>query len=237
MARTLVFTPSTTTTGTETLALTLNDGAGGIATAQQSLTIAPASHPASQVQFPISPQTVLTSTATGTSTYQQVQTYAGAISNINTQFLYDGDTTLAIVAQQSGILISSQAPETAIQLQGGTNVVDMKQGSAFLVSGTGTDTFIAHVDQPQVTWNTIANFHTGDSIILYGFTHGVSTQSWDANAGAAGYTGATLRLDIDGNGTTDASLTFAGKTTADTAHFNTQYGSVGGSNYLSITAL
>ena len=236
LAHTLVFTPSPTATGTETIGLTLNDGAGGIATAQETLTIAPAVHASGLVQFPISPQTVLTSTATGTSTYQQIQTYAGAINNINSQFLYDGDTNLAIVARQSGILISSQAPETAVQLQGGTNVVEVKQGSGFLVSGTGIDTFLAHVDQPAVTWDTIANFHTGDSIILYGFTHGTSLQSWDANAGAAGYTGATLRLDVDGNGSTDASLTFAGKTLADTGHYAMQYGSVGGSSFLSITA-
>ena len=185
---------------------------------------------------PLPPQTVLTPTATGTSTYAQVQTYGGAISNIGTQFLYDGDTTLAIVAQQSGMLISSQAFETAIQLEGGTNVVQMNGGSGFLTSGTGTDTFLLHVDQPTTTWNTIANFHAGDSIVLYGFNHGTSTQSWDAAAGATGYTGATLRMDVDGNGTTDASLTFAGKTLADVSHYGLQYGSVGGSSYLSITA-
>ncbi len=235
-ARGLLFTPATAASGVETISLTLDDGAGGIATSQQALTVAPAAHPSSLVQFPISTQTVLTSTATGTSTLSQVELYQGAISNVNTQFLYDGDTPLAIVAQQAGMLISSQAQATAVQLQGGVNVLDMKQGSSFLVSGTGADTFLLHADQAATTWNTIANFHTGDSIIIYGFTAGTSARWWDANAGAANYTGATLRLDVDGNGSIDSSVTFAGKMTSETNTYQIQTGSVGGSNYLSIVA-
>ena len=232
LARTLLFTPTANATGTETIGLTLNDGAGGTATGQVALTIAPATHAAGLVQYPISSQTILTSTATGTSTYAQTETYAGPLSNITSQFLYDGDTTLAIAAQQSGMLISSQAPQTAVQLKNGTNFVDIAQGSGFVVSGTGTDSFRAHADPLQITWDTIANFHTGDTVILTGFTPGVSLQSWDASAGAAGYVGATLRVDADGNGTTDASITFAGKSLTDTRGYTTQYGS----NYIAISA-
>ena len=236
-ARALTFTPTALASGVETLSLTLNDGAGGVATSQAALTIAAAAHPSTLVQFPISTQTVLTSTATGSSTFSETELYQGAISNLNSQFLYDGDAPLAIVAQQPGMLIDSQAQATAIQLQGGVNVLDMEQGSSFITSGTGTDTFLLHADQPQTTWNTISNFHTGDSIIIYGFAAGTSARWWDANAGAPNYTGATLRLDIDGNGTVDSSLTFAGKTTTDTSHYQIQTGSVGGSNYLSIVAV
>lgn len=235
-ARMLLFTPTSTATGTEIFALTLDDGAGGVDTGQAALTVAPAAHPAASAHFPISPQTVLTSTATGSSTYSQVETYRGAISNLDTQFLYDGDTTLAIVAQQDGMLISSQAQATAIQLQGGVNVLDMQHGSSFMVSGTGSDTFLLHADQPQATWNTIVNFHAGDTIVVYGFTVGASARWWDDNAGAAGYRGATLRIDVDGNQSIDSSLTFAGKTSSDVAaHFSIQSGNVGGSGFLSIT--
>ena len=236
-ARALLFTPSSSLTGVETIGLTLDDGAGGVATGQAALTIAAAAHPSTLTSFPISTQTVLTSTATGSSTYSEVQLYQGAIGNLNTQFLYDGDTPLAIVAQQDGMLISSQAQATAVQLQGGLNVLSIEQGSSFLVSGTGADTFLLHADQAQITWNTISNFHTGDSVILYGFDRSTSARWWDANAGATNYTGATLRLDLDGNGSIDSSLTFAGKTTSDTAQYQFQTGAVGGANYLSITAL
>lgn len=236
-ARALLFTPSATAVGTETFGLTLNDGAGGTATAAASLAITAAVNPSTYPSFPISTQTVLTSTATGSSTYSQVQTYAGAIDNLSTQFLYDGATTLAIVAQQSGILISSAAAAaTAVQLQGGVNVLDMQHGSSFIVSGTGTDTFLLHADQAMTTWNTVSYFHTGDSIIVYGFTAGTSARWWDPTAGAVGYTGATLRFDVDGNGSIDSSLTFAGKTMSDTAHYQFQTGTVGGSGFLSIVA-
>lgn len=234
--RALLFTPSTTAAGTETFGLTLDDGAGGVATAAASLTIAAAAHPSSYVSFPISTQTVLTSTATGSSTFSEVQTYAGAVGNVNTQFLYDGDTTLAIVAQQSGMLISSQAQATAVQLQGGVNVLDMQSGSSFMVSGIGADTFLLHADQALETWNTISSFHSGDTVIVYGFTAGTSARWWDPTAGAVGYTGATLRFDVDGNGSVDSSLTFAGKTLGDTDHYQIQTGSVGGSGFLSIAA-
>ena len=236
-ARALLLTPIPTTSGVEILGLTLDDGAGGVATSQAALTIGAAAHPSTLVRFPISTQTVLTSTAIGSSTFSETELYQGAISNLNTQFLYDGDIPLAIVAQQAGMLISSQAQATAIQLQGGVNVLDMEQGSSFITSGTGTDTILLHADQPQTTWNTISNFHTGDSIIIYGFTVGASARWWDASAGAPSYTGATLRLDIDGNGTIDSSLTFAGKTTTDTSYYQFQTGSVGGSNYLLIVAV
>ena len=234
-ARALLFTPNSAAVGTETFSLTLDDGVGGVATSQgTTLTLAPAAHPSDLAHFPISTQTVLTSTATGTSTYAQVETYVGAVDHIGYQFLYDGDTTLAIVAQQSGMLISSMAQATAIQLQGGANVLNMLQGSSFLVSGPGDDTIILHADQPQTTWNTIANFHLGDSITIYGFTAGTSSRWWDAKAGAPGYTGSTLRLDINGDGQVDSSLTFANQTNADTGHFALNEGSVAGLHYLTI---
>jgi len=236
-ARSLVFTPAAGASGTETFGLTLNDGASGIAiNSHSTLSITTAAgNPSELAHFPISPQTVLTSTAAGSSTFVQVETYHGPIDNIQTQFLYDGSAPLAIVAGQSAMLISSRATATAVQLQGGTNVLDMRQGSSFLVSGTGTDTFLFHADQPQETWNTIVNFHRGDNVTLYGFQAGVSSLYWDANAGAAGYTGLTLRTDINNDGNLDSSITFAGKSLSDQSHFVLQTGSVGGSNFLTIT--
>ena len=236
LAQALLFTPAGAAVGTETFALTLDDGAGGIVTASTALDIAAAAHPSDLTAFPISTQTVLTSTATGSSTVSHVQTYAGALSDISTQYLYDGDQIIAIAAQQSGMLISSAAQQTAIALKGGVNVLDIRAGSGFLTSGTGTDTVLLHVDQVQATWNTIVNFHAGDSIVLYGFAAGTSTRAWSASDGAAGYTGATLRIDVDGNGSIDSNLTLAGKTLADTDHFTLTAGSVGGSSFLSITA-
>ncbi len=235
-ARALLFTPSANASGTEIFGLTLDDGAGATASASAGLTLAAPAIPSTYSSFPISTQTVLTSTATGSSTYSLVQNYAGAVDNLTTQFINDGAATLAIVAQQTGMLINTTAADaTAVQLLGGVNVLDMQHGSSFLVSGTGNDTILLHADQAVTTWNTVANFHAGDTIIVYGVDADISTRAWDPNAGAIGYTGATLRFDVDGNGSIDSSLTFAGKSLGDTAAFKLQSGTVGGAGFLSIT--
>ncbi len=236
MVRSLVFTPAANATGTETFGLSLNDGIATVSDTHTTVTLAATAHPSDLAQFPISPLTVLTSTPTGSSTLTQVQTYFGPLDNVQSQFLYDGAGPLAIVAQQTSMLISSKASATAVQLLGGANVVNMEQGSSFLVGGLGNDTIILHADQPQVTWNTIANFHSGDSITIYGYHNGLSTSQWVANAGAAGWTGATLHMDLNGDKTIDSSLTFAGKSLTDTTRFYTTLGNVGGQDYMLITA-
>ena len=236
LARGLVFTPASGATGTETMGLSLTDGIAMVTDTHTKITVAAAANSSDLAHFPISPLTVLTSTPFGSTTVAQVEAYAGPLDNVQSQFLYDGAGPLAIVAQQSSMLISSKATATAVQLQGGANVVNMEQGSSFLVGAAGNDTFILHADQPQVTWNTIANFHTGDSITIYGVHTGTSIETWEANAGAAGWTGATLHLDLNGDKTIDSSLTFAGKSLADKAYFNTTFGNVGGQDYMLITA-
>ena len=234
--RSLVFTPVAGATGIETFSLTLNDGASGVATdSRTTLSLAASANTNDLARFPMSAQTVLTSTAAGSSTVAQVEAYAGPVDNIKTQFIYDGSAPLAIVAGQSGMLISSKAAATAIQLKDGANVLDMQFGSSFVVSGTGADVILLHADQTQTTWNTVANFHPGDSITLYGFTAGRSSDWWQENAGAPGYTGATLHADINGDGKVDSSLTFTGMTLANASRFSLQTGNVAGSDYLLIT--
>lgn len=234
--RSLLFTPAAGAVGTETFALTLNDGATGIATDQRTtVSIAASANPSNFQQFPISSTTVLTSTATGSTTIAAVESYLGPIDNLQSQFLYDGTAPLAIVAQQPNILIKSSATATAVQLASGTNVIDVRSGSTFATSGSGNDQFLFHVDQPQTTWNTIVAFQPGDSVTEFGFNAATGSYYWDPSAGASGYTGATLRLDTNRDGVIDSSITFAGKTAADIARFSLVTGNVGGSYYLAIS--
>lgn len=235
-ARSLLFTPISGVVGTETFKLTLDDGATGVVTDQRTtVTIAPSANPSTFPQFPISTQTVLTSTATGSSTVAAVESYLGPIDNVQSQYLYDGTAPLAIVAQQPNMLISSQATATAVQLTSGQNLINVPSGSTFVTSGSGNDQFLFHADQPQATWNTVVNFHAGDSITVFGFNTATGSNYWDFNAGAAGYTGATLRMDLNRDGKIDSSITFTGKTSADIGHFSLVSGSVGGQSYLMIT--
>ena len=235
-ARALRFTPAANASGTETFGLTLNDGATGIATDQHTaLAIAPAASPSDLPSFPISTQTVLTSTATGSSTVAAIESYLGPIDSVQSQFLYSGTAPLAIVAQQPNMLISSRAIATAVQLASGRNVIDVRNGSTFATSGGGSDEFLFHADQAQVTWNTIVNFHPGDSLTIFGFNAAAGSYYWDPSSGASGYTGATLRMDLNRDGRIDSSVTFAGRAPADISHLSLVTGSVGGSYYLQVT--
>ncbi|GAC1338237.1 MAG: hypothetical protein NVSMB18_04330 [Acetobacteraceae bacterium] len=60
---------------------------------------------------------------------------------------------------------------------------------------------------------------------------------WEDSAGAAGYTGRTLRADLTGSGHIEASLTFAGRTAADMANYAITNGNIQGNDYLAIFAL
>ena len=79
----------------------------------------------------------------------------------------------------------------------------------------GTDTFFLD-GTVGTTWDTIVNFHPGDSATLWGFVPGQSAMIWAANDGAAGHTGATIHAAFAGAGTAiNGSLTFASLGLAD----------------------
>ena len=80
----------------------------------------------------------------------------------------------------------------------------------------GTDTFFVDGRSDGATWSTVANFHHGDAMTLWGFQDGVSTRPWTALEGATGYQGATIHSELGGAGTgVNASVTFAGISQAD----------------------
>ena len=129
--------------------------------------------------------------------------------------------------------------DDALAVKGGTNVLDGGAGSNFLVGNTGTDggtdTFFVDGRGGQ-TWSTLVNFHHGDSVTIWGFQQGVSTEAWTASEGAAGYTGATLHSELAGAGTgVNASATFAGLEYGDLAKLTVQTGTVGGLSYLNVS--
>ena len=238
-ARSLTFSTGPGRSGTEQFGLTLDDGAGGVATdSSTALNVTTATSGASIQHFPLSAgQTILTSSATGTQTIAEVETYAGPVDYLQYQFIYDGSDALAMSAQSPNIFIKNVAGSAAVQLLSGQNVVDAGHGSNFLISGAGQDVFYLDARQLSPTWDTIVNFHTGDIATIWGYQDGVSSYRWEDNAGATGYTGRTLRLDITGNGQSQESLTFAGKTATDTSSYAVTSGSIGGTNYMAIFAL
>jgi len=115
----------------------------------------------------------------------------------------------------------------------GNDVIDGGLGSNFLTGGNGDDVFFADGrDTANETWTTVTDFNTGtNSANIWGYVDGTSTYFWEASNGAAGWEGATLRCDLDGNGVVDTSMTFTGLTEAE---LTLTTASVAGLGYLAL---
>ncbi len=189
---------------------------------------------------PPAPLFDITDTATGASSGSAGTAYTGPVSLLQHQFIWSSPDGAAIAAAVPDVFLHGGAGNDALSVGGGTNVLDGGLGSNFLVGGTGADggadTFFLDGRAAGSTWSTVANFHHGDAVTIFGFVAGVSTQPWTAVDGAAGYQGATIHSELAGAGTgVNASVTFAGVSLADAlGKFSVTTGVVGGTPYLNV---
>ena len=181
-----------------------------------------------------------TDTTTSTSGAVTPDLYSGPVDYLQYQYIWGSTDNVAIGANRNNAFLHGGTGDDALAVNGGSNVLDGGAGSNFLVGAAGadggTDTFFVDGRGAAVTWSSIVNFHHGDSVALFGFTSGVSTQPLTDNEGAAGYTGATIHSELGGAGTgINASITFAGISAADAqAKFTYSVGTTNGANYLQI---
>ncbi len=144
------------------------------------------------------------------------------------------------MAEVGNVFVRGGDGDDAIAVTSGSNVLDGGAGSNFLVGGSGadggTDTFFTDLRDGKTSWNTVVNFHAGDAATVWGFDPAASSCRWDGVAGAQGYTGATLRIDLHGAGRTDASITFAGLTSEQGSTMGIVTGNIAGQTYLLIRA-
>jgi len=236
-ARALVFTPGAA--GDAIFAVTLDDGAGGVARdGATTVHIRATADMAGVAQhFLQLPGATFLANAGGQQTTLVGEHYNGPVSYLQSQLIYDSADPAVIVAHTDNAFIKSFSGFCAIQVAGGRNVVDAGPGSNFIVGGTGDDTFFLNGSQGAVTWDTITGFHPGDAVTLFGFHAGTSSFAWTDAEGSAGYTGRTIHADLAGDGGITASLTFAGTTAADTDGYTVTTGTVGGVDYLAVTAV
>ncbi len=183
------------------------------------------------------PAFAMTDTTAGVSSHPDGAAYAGPISHVQQQYVYTGADGMAVAAQAPNVFICTSSGDDAISVASGQNVLDGGQGSNFLTGGSGNDEFYLDGRGGQVTWGTLVNFHPGDIATLWGYSAGKSSYAWADLDGTAGYTGRTIHADLAGNGGITTSITFAGMTAADTAHFSFTTGSAGGNPYLAIMNL
>lgn len=165
--------------------------------------------------------------------------YTGPAAGLQQQYAYSGSDNVNMSGGVPGLFLKGGSGNDALAASSGHNVLDGGSGSNFLVGGTGSgsdDTFFMDGRGTGTVWSTITNFHGGDTTTLWGFVPGVTKLSWADGQGAPGYTGATLHADMLGNGSSEASLTFAGLTVAQAQAMVAGSGTVSGIPYLQFAA-
>ncbi|WP_282188955.1 M10 family metallopeptidase [Azospirillum aestuarii] len=185
--------------------------------------------PPAQVPVPvIDPSRRLAVWSGGVSRELEMQLYVGPVAGLRNMHIGDSSSE-AIRGSDFNDFINSVAGDDAIDGGAGDDVLDGGTGSNFLTGGAGTDTFFVDARGGGVTWSTITDLEPGEWVTAWGWRPGVSTLKWEELAGADGFKGATARIDLDGNGTIDESMTFTGKGSG--AIFSTP-GQVGDSSYM-----
>ncbi len=177
-------------------------------------------------------------TTTGQPAAAQGQPYTGPVGSVQRQYINITPDNLNVTVSTPNWFIHSGGGEDAIAVSGGNNVVDGGTGSNFLTGGSGTDTFF--VDErgaTATTWSTVANFHAGDAVTLWGVSQAGFQINYLDGAGAAGATGLTLTAQAAGK--PEVLLTLPGFTRADlTGRLGVTFGTdaASGSAYMNIRA-
>jgi len=170
---------------------------------------------------------------TGASGSHAMDAASGGPSYLQWQYLDAGSDTAAMAAGLANVFLKGGGGSKALAASSGQNVLDGGTGDAFLTGGSGTDTFFADVRGTNQVWDTLANFHAGDALTVWGWSPG-GTETINALDGAAGYQGATLRL-ANAQGGLVSSVTLAGLSADQAVHLQMSTGTAGGLPYLYIS--
>jgi hypothetical protein len=159
--------------------------------------------------------------------------------NVRFQLLQLSDEIL-IAFHQACNQTDIEVVEEALAVKAGSNVLEGGTGSNWLVGATGADggidTFFVDNRGGQATWDSLLNFHIGDSLTLWGFNAASGSTKWTDDQGAAGYDGETLQVSLGNSTAATALVTFAGLS-SNSAQFTTGTGTANGIDYLSVTRI
>jgi V8-like Glu-specific endopeptidase len=178
-------------------------------------------------------------TTTGQPLATVAQHYGGPVSGIQQQYVNVTTDSLNITPSTPNWFIHTGSGNDAIAVSSGRNVLDGGTGSNFLTGGSGTDTFFIDDRNPASSiWSTVANFHAGDAVTIWGVSPSAFAFNWVDGQGASGYLG--LSLHVTDPNTPTASLTLTGYSMADLTNgrLSVSYGTdtASGSAYMSVTA-
>jgi serralysin len=146
--------------------------------------------------------------------------YEGPVAGLDWQLLGSGGDEI-FGGTNVNDFINGLGGDDAINAGGGNDVIDGGTGSNFLTGGAGRDTFFLDGRAGTTTWSTITDWQSPfwmpekEQLSIWGYRPGVSVLNWVAEDGTAGYRGVTLHADLNGDGTVETSVTWAGRTQAD----------------------
>jgi hypothetical protein len=175
-----------------------------------------------------------TDTTTGISGTAPVQAYEGSYAPLTYEYVSGNNDNMAFASPGNGLFLVAGSGSDAISVSSGSNVIDAGGGSNFIKGGSGVDIVFEKLGSSSV-WDTIINFHSGDSVGVWGFVPGHSIMSWSSvEMGAPGYLGPTLLIKNDG---IQSEVTFAGASMADINSLSVTTGTASAGSYLHIRHL
>jgi len=152
----------------------------------------------------------VTYTATGVSQTITAAIYSGPVAHLSHQFI-GGGASEAIGGTRFADFINAQGGNDAVSAGAGRDVIDGGLGSNFLTGGADRDVFFLDGRSLSNTWSTITDWEAGEQLSLWGWVPGLSRSVWVASDGAAGWQGATLHCDLNGDGRVETSVTWTGR--------------------------
>jgi hypothetical protein len=146
-------------------------------------------------------------TTTGIPSLSAGSPYSGPVAGLQTQYVNITTDSLNITANTPNVFIKTGSGTDALNVAGanGNNVLDGGGGSNFLTGGSGNDQF--YVDIRDVTgpvFSTVANFHSGDDLTIWGVSLSDFNVDLFDNAGAPGFTGLAFAFSKTGQPTANA---------------------------------
>jgi glucose/arabinose dehydrogenase len=159
--------------------------------------------------FRLTPRSFFSLFRDDTWSQEAAASYSGPVSYLQYQLLGNAGGEVA-VGTAGNDFINLLGGDDAANGGDGNDVLDGGTGSNFLTGGAGSDVFFLDGRSAQTTWSTITDWQAGEQLSLWSWKPGVSRATWVESAGTAGYEGATLHCDLDGNGSIDASVTWSG---------------------------
>jgi len=158
-------------------------------------------------------QKMFANSTSGEAPYVLASVYSGPVAWIDWEYIANDDGTINVVTgSDDDDFINVKNGTDAVDGGAGDDIIDGGLGSNFLTGGDGTDRFYIDGRVAGTTWSTITDWDNSERLAIWGWEQGVSTREWVENLGADGFKGATLRCDIDGDGTLDLRVTFTGYT-------------------------